>query len=73
MLKIKLYADGADKELIFNYNKLSICSGFTTNPTLMKKVGITDYKKFSLEVLSHIKTKPISLEVFSDLYDLRTT
>ena len=63
---VKIFADGADINGILDMDKKPYIKGFTTNPTLMKKVGITDYKKFSLEVLSHIKTKPISLEVFSD-------
>lgn len=66
MLKIKLYADGADKKLIFNYNKLSVCSGFTTNPTLMNKDGVKDYEKFSKEILKKVSKKPISFECFAD-------
>ncbi len=66
MLKIKLYADGADKKLIFNYNKLSICSGFTTNPSLMKKDGVKDYEKFSKQILKKVSKKPVSLECFAD-------
>jgi transaldolase len=63
---VKIFADGADINGILDMDKKPYIKGFTTNPTLMKKVGITDYKNFSLEVLSHIKIKPISLEVFSD-------
>ena len=66
MLKIKLYADGADQKLIFDYNQLSNCSGFTTNPTLMKKDGVKDYEKFSKKILKKVSTKPISLECFAD-------
>ena len=47
-------------------NKNSLISGFTTNPTLMKVAGIKDYRAFALDILSHIKDKPISFEVFSD-------
>ncbi|MBL51617.1 MAG: transaldolase [Candidatus Marinimicrobia bacterium] len=65
-LKIKLFADGADKSGILEMDKNPQISGFTTNPTLMKAAGIKDYKAFSLDILSHIKEKPISLEVFSD-------
>ena len=69
MLKIKIFADGADKEgMVAMYNKEYI-DGFTTNPTLMKKAGITNYKEFALDVLSTIKDKPISFEVFSDEFD----
>jgi len=66
MLKIKLYADGADQKLIYNYNKLSTCSGFTTNPTLMKKDGVKDYEKFSKKILKKVSKKSISLECFAD-------
>ena len=65
-LKVKLFADGADKSGILEMDKNPQISGFTTNPTLMKAAGIKDYKAFSLDILSHIKEKPISLEVFSD-------
>jgi transaldolase len=65
-LKIKLFADGADLETMIKMSQLDYIKGLTTNPTLMRKSGVTDYKAFSLEVLSHIKSKPISLEVFSD-------
>jgi len=46
--------------------KNPMIAGFTTNPTLMRKAGITNYKEFALDILSHIKDRPISLEVFSD-------
>jgi transaldolase len=65
-LKVKIFADGADIETMISMSKLDYIKGLTTNPTLMRKSGISDYKAFSLEVLSHIKTKPISFEVFSD-------
>jgi transaldolase len=65
-LKIKLFADGADLNgMLDMYNK-SYIKGLTTNPTLMRKAGISNYKEFATEVLSHIKDKPISFEVFSD-------
>lgn len=63
---IKIFADGADKTSILNLYTKPWISGFTTNPTLMRKAGIKDYKSFSLDILSHIKDKPISFEVFSD-------
>ena len=69
-LKIKIFADGADLKQIFELNKKEYIKGFTTNPTLMRKTGITDYKKFALKVLSKIKDKPISFEVFSDEIDI---
>ena len=65
-LKIKLFADGADLAEMVEMASLPYISGLTTNPTLMKKAGITDYAKFAKEVLSEIQTKPISFEVFSD-------
>jgi transaldolase len=65
-LNVKLFADGADKAGILEMYANPKISGFTTNPTLMKSAGIKDYKEFSLDILSHIKDKPISLEVFSD-------
>ena len=65
-LKIKVFADGADPKQIYDLNKKEYIKGFTTNPTLMRKAGIKDYKKFGVELLSHIKQKPISFEVFSD-------
>ena len=65
-LKIKIFADGADQKQIYELNKRDYIKGFTTNPSLMKKAGITDYKKFALEILNQIQEKPISFEVFSD-------
>lgn len=65
-LKVKIFADGADvKGMLEMYGKPYI-KGFTTNPTLMRKAGITDYRAFSREVLSVIPDRPISFEVFSD-------
>ena len=65
-LKVKIFADGADPKQIYDLNKKEYIKGFTTNPTLMRKAGINDYKKFAIELLSYIKQKPISFEVFSD-------
>ena len=65
-LKVKIFADGADPKQIYDLNQKEYIKGFTTNPTLMRKAGIKDYKKFAIELLSHIKQKPISFEVFSD-------
>ena len=65
---IKLFADGADKQGILEmYNNPSI-DGFTTNPTLMRKAGITDYVTFAKEILDEITDKPVSFEVFADEY-----
>lgn len=65
-LSIKLFADGADKKSILELNQKDYISGFTTNPTLMRKAGIQDYTSFALDILQEIKNKPISFEVFSD-------
>jgi len=65
-LKIKIFADGADLNGMLEMHKNPYIKGLTTNPTLMRKAGITNYKAFALEVLSQIKDKPISFEVFSD-------
>ncbi len=65
-LKIKIFADGADvKGMVEMYGKPFI-KGFTTNPTLMRKAGISDYRAFAREVLAQIPDRPISFEVFSD-------
>ena len=69
-LNVKLFADGADKAGILEMNANPIISGFTTNPTLMRNAGVKDYKKFALDILSHISDKPISLEVFSDNFNI---
>ena len=68
-LKIKLFADGADLQGMLDMNAKPFIQGLTTNPTLMRKVGITDYRQFSKEVLKEITVKPISFEVFSDELD----
>jgi len=65
-LPIKIFADGADLEGIASLNAKPYIQGMTTNPTLMRKVGVTDYEKFAREVLEVVKEKPISFEVFSD-------
>lgn len=65
-LTIQLYADGADKAGILDLYAKPYIKGLTTNPTLMKKAGITDYEAFAKEVLQTVTAKPISLEVFTD-------
>ena len=65
-LKIKIFADGAEIESIKKLNSNNFIKGFTTNPSLMKKAGVKDYKEFALRLLSEIQDKPISFEVFSD-------
>jgi transaldolase len=66
MLTVKIFADGADLPGMIEMANKPYISGLTTNPTLMKKVGITDYEKFAKAVLAEIKDIPISFEVFSD-------
>jgi len=65
-LRIKLFADGADLSEMKSMASKEFISGLTTNPTLMRKAGVTDYREFATEVLSCIKDKPISFEVFSE-------
>ena len=65
-LKVKIYADGADRDGMLEMYAKSYIQGFTTNPTLMKKAGITDYKAFAHEILQAIPDRPISFEVFAD-------
>lgn len=65
-LKVKIFADGADKSSMLDMNSRPYIQGLTTNPTLMKKAGIKNYKDFCLDILSIIKEKPLSFEVFSD-------
>ena len=68
-LKVKLFADGADlagmKEMYAN----PMIRGFTTNPTLMRKAGVQDYKAFAHQVIEAIPDRPISFEVFADEFD----
>ncbi len=68
-LSIKLFADGADLNGMLEMYDKPYIKGLTTNPTLMRKAGITDYKSFAREVLSNIKDKPVSFEVFSDDFE----
>jgi transaldolase len=65
-LKVKLFADGADLAGIKEMAANSLIKGFTTNPTLMRKAGITDYKAFALQVLAVVPDRPVSFEVFAD-------
>ena len=65
-LNVKIFADGADKEGILEMYAKSFIKGFTTNPTLMRKAGICDYRAFAKEVLQAISDRPVSFEVFSD-------
>ncbi len=68
-LKIKIYADGADKEGMLEMYHNPLIKGFTTNPTLMRKAGVSDYRTFALDILKAIPDRPISFEVLSDEFD----
>ncbi len=65
-LRVKIFADGADLGGMMKMAAMPHIRGLTTNPTLMQKAGVSDYRAFAKEVLSHVKDKPISFEVFSD-------
>jgi transaldolase len=65
-IQIKIFADGADKKGMLELNANPLIQGLTTNPTLMCKAGLTDFEAFARDVLESIRTKPLSLEVFSD-------
>jgi len=65
-LKVKIFADGADKAGILSLNANTLIRGLTTNPTLMRKAGIQDYEAFAKDILGSVTAKPISFEVFSD-------
>ena len=65
-LRIKLFADGADKAQILQLHRNPLVRGFTTNPTLMRAAGVKDYQSFALDVLEAVKDRPISFEVFAD-------
>jgi transaldolase len=65
-LRIKIFADGADREGILEMYRNPLVAGFTTNPTLMRKAGINDYSAFAKSVLAEIRDRPISFEVFAD-------
>jgi len=64
--KLKIFADGAALAPMLELAKNPRIAGFTTNPTLMRKAGISDYRAFAREVLAAIRDKPISFEVFAD-------
>ena len=65
-LPVKIFADGADLRGIAELARQPYIDGVTTNPTLMRKVGLTDYESFARAVLNEVKVKPISFEVFSN-------
>src|SRR5438105_434774 len=65
-LKVEIFGDGADKAGILELYKLPYIKGFTTNPTLMRKAGLTDYEGFAKDILAAVPDRPFSFEVFSD-------
>jgi transaldolase len=65
-LKVKLFTDGADKAQIVEMAKHSWIAGFTTNPSLLKKAGVSDYEAFARDVVAAVPDRHISFEVFSD-------
>jgi transaldolase len=68
-LKVKLFTDGADKVQIVEMAKQPWIAGFTTNPSLLKKAGVSDYEAYARDVVAAVPDKPISFEVFSDELD----
>jgi len=68
-LQVKLFADGADKAGMLEMYRNPMIKGFTTNPTLMNKAGVSNYKAFAQDIVKVIPDRPISLEVFSDEFD----
>jgi len=68
-LKVKIFADGADKEGMVEMYRKPYIKGFTTNPTLMRMAGVSDYEAFAMDVIQAIPDRPISFEVFSDDFD----
>jgi transaldolase len=65
-LKIKIFGDGADMAGILELCRKPYIKGFTTNPTLMRKAAVPDYEAFAMQVLEHIKDRPVSFEVIAD-------
>ncbi len=65
-LRVKIYADGANKQDMLQLNAHPLIKGMTTNPTLMRKAGVKDFEAFARDILEVITEKPISFEVFSD-------
>lgn len=65
-LKVKIFADGADRAGMLEMYDNPLIKGFTTNPTLMRKAGVSDYQAFALDILKAIADRPISFEVLSD-------
>jgi transaldolase len=65
-LRVRIFADGADLKVITDLARNPLIKGFTTNPTLMRKAGVLDYRAFALDMLKIVGDRPVSFEVFSD-------
>jgi transaldolase len=65
-LRVKIFADGGDRDGIVEMSRRPYVAGFTTNPTLMRKAGVADYRRFAKDVLQAVPNRPISFEVFAD-------
>jgi len=68
-LKVRLFADGADLDGIAQMSRNHLIKGFTTNPTLMRRAGVADYRGFAHEVVQLVPDRPVSFEVFSDEFE----
>ena len=68
-MNVKVFADGAEKSAMLKLYENPVIQGFTTNPTLMRKAGITDYASFARDIVAAIPDRPISFEVFADEFD----
>jgi transaldolase len=68
-LEVKIFADGADRASMVELYAHPLIRGFTTNPTLMRKAGVRDYRAFARDILGAIPDRPISFEVFADEFD----
>ena len=69
LIAVKIFADGADIDGIREMASDPLIRGFTTNPTLMRKAGVADYKSFAIEALNIVTDRPISFEVFANDFD----
>jgi transaldolase len=67
--RIKIFSDGAERDQLLKMNDNPLVSGMTTNPSLMKKAGVTDYRSFCKDILTRIRLKPVSFEVFADDFE----
>src|SRR6201993_4070680 len=65
-LRVQIFGDGADKNAMLELYRRPYIKGFTTNPSLMRKAGVTDYEGFARKLLAAVPDRPISFEVFAD-------